>query len=259
MAQSLSTTTITNSPPADPELARTIAALRSSMRDDACLTEPLSVMTRGRLGMRLDLLRGCAKQAAAEQIETEVAKLMTSYPSLRGSSDTDAKAMVYQYAEALAGVPLWAIRDACKAIARGAVPDINPDFAPSSARLRQLVDGYVSAIHKEARDIKQLLQAPLVPPDNPEMAERVSRTVQDGLKKLSAQLQEYTDADRRPRVPVESQWKAPTLEQLREIYKARKLPVAVDGNDDRNVAGGDTVTVAPAHEEGYDHLQAGVR
>ena len=72
--------------------------------------------------MRLDLLRACVKQARAEEVETEIAKLMTSYPSLRGSSEIDAKAMVYQYAEALAGVPLWAIREACKAIARGAVP-----------------------------------------------------------------------------------------------------------------------------------------
>ncbi|WP_299815053.1 hypothetical protein [Tardiphaga sp.] len=82
MAQSLSTTTITNSPPADPELGRTIAALRSSIRDDACLTEPLSVTTRGRLSMRLDLLRRCAKQAGTDEIQHEITKLMTGYGAL---------------------------------------------------------------------------------------------------------------------------------------------------------------------------------
>ena len=198
MAQLPSTMTITNSPPADHELARAVAALRSSMRDDACLTEPLSVMTRGRLSMRLDLLRGCVKQARAEEVETEVAKLMTSYPSLRGSSEIDAKAMIYQYAEALAGVPLWAIRDACKAIARGAVPDINPDFAPSSARLRQLVDGYVSAVHLEARGIKQLLEAPVVLPDNDEMAKKSAEVISAGFKSL---IQKLDDDERAERLP----------------------------------------------------------
>jgi len=198
MAQSLSTTTTTNSPPADPELSRAVATLRSSMRDDACLTEPLSGMTRGRLSMRLDLLRGCVKQATTDQIQHEVTRLMTSYPSLRGASATDAAAMVYQYAEALAGVPLWAIQDACKAIARGAVPDINPDFAPSSARLRQIVDGYVSAVHLEARGIKQLLEAPVVLPDNEEMAKRSSDVIMTGLKSLVQKLEEDDRAERLP-------------------------------------------------------------
>lgn len=198
MAQSPSITTTTNSPPSDHELARAVATLRSSMRDDSCLTEPLSVMTRGRLSMRLDLLRGCVKQARAEEVEHEVTKLMASYPSLRGSSDTDAKAMVYQYAEALAGVPLWAIRDACKAIARGAVPDVNPDFAPSSARLRQLVDGYVAAVHLEARGIKQLLEAPVVLPDNDEMAKRSAEVISAGFKSL---IQKLDDDERAERLP----------------------------------------------------------
>ena len=198
MAQSLSTTTTTNSPPADPELARAVATLRSSMRDDACLTEPLSVMTRGRLSMRLDMLRGCVKQAAPDQIQHEVTRLMTSYPSLRGASATDAAAMVYQYAEALAGVPLWAIHDACKAIARGAVPDVHPDFPPSSARLRQIVDGYVSAVHIEARGVKELLEAPVVLPDNSEMAERVKETIVNGLRKRSAEIEEADRAERLP-------------------------------------------------------------
>jgi hypothetical protein len=182
MAQLPSTTTISNSPPPDNELARSVAALRSSLRDGACLTEPLSVMTRGRLSMRLDLLRGCAKHAGIDQVEHEVTKLMASYPSLRGSSDIDAKAMVYQYAEALAGVPLWAIRDVCKMIARGAVPDVNPDFAPSSARLRQLVDGLVSAVHLEARNIKSLLDAAVALPDNSEMAKRSAEVIKTGFK-----------------------------------------------------------------------------
>lgn len=198
MAQSLSTTTTTNSPPADPELARAVATLRSSMRDDACLTQPLSVMTRGRLSMRLDLLRGSVKQATADQIQHEITRLMTSYPSLRGASATDAAAMVYQYAEALAGVPLWAIRDACKAIARGAVPDIHLDFAPSSARLRQLVDGYVSAVHLEARGIKQLLEAPVVLPDNDEMAKKSAEVISAGFKSL---IQKLDDDERAERLP----------------------------------------------------------
>ena len=106
--------------------------------------------------------------------------------------------MVYQFAEALAGVPLWAIRDACKAIARGAVPDIHLDFAPSSARLRQLVDGYVSAVHLEARGIKQLLEAPVVLPDNDEMAKKSAEVIRAGFKSL---IQKLDDDERAERLP----------------------------------------------------------
>jgi hypothetical protein len=243
MALSPSITTISNSPPADPELRNTVAALRSSMRDGACLTEPLSVMTRGRLGMRLDLLRGCAKQAAPGQIETEVAKLMTSYPSLRGSSATDAAAMIYQYTEALAGVPLWAVRDACKAIARGAVPDINPDFAPSSARLRKLVDDAVSALHAEARNIKSLLEAPVVLPDNSETAVRVKETVVTGLRTLSKKLD---DDDRAARLPQQreagSGFKALQGAALTEYYRTHNW-LGQPKPPQRNVTDDDTVTV----------------
>lgn len=249
MAQSLSITTITNSPPADPELARTVAALRSSMRDDACLTEPLSVMTRGRLDMRLDLLRGCAKQAGADEIQHEVTRLMTSYPSLRGASSTDAAAMVYQYAEALAGVPLWAIRDACKAIARGAVPDINPDFAPSSARLRKLVDGYVSAMHLEARGIKQLLDAPVVLPDNSEMAKRSAEVINTGFKSL---IQKLEDDDKAARLPQQrealSGFKALQGAALTEHYRTHGFLFRPKPTD-RNVTDRDTVTVDDEYPE----------
>ncbi|MDB5652942.1 MAG: hypothetical protein JWQ94_555 [Tardiphaga sp.] len=258
MAQLPSITTISSSPPADPELRNTVAALRATLRDGACLTEPLSVMTRGRLGMRLELLRGCAKQASVDQVEMEVAKLMTSYPSLRGSSEIDAKAMIFQYAEALAGAPLWAIRDACKAIARGAVPDINPDFAPSSARLRKLVDGYVSAVHLEARSIKELLEAPVVMPDNTEMAKRAAEVISSGFKKLGKMLDETINADRRPLAADGSEIvdaKAPSWEQIREVYKTRNLPGIVSRNVSRNVTSDDTVTV----DDKYSDQAAGGR
>jgi hypothetical protein len=159
------------------------------MRDGAYLTAPLSVTTRDQLENRLEVLRNAARAASGEQIAHEVTKLMTSYPSLRGSSDSDAAAIIGQYSEALAGVPLWALRDACKAIARGAVAGLNPDFPPSSARLRGVADGYVSALHLEARGILEVLEAQVALPDNDEMARKTAKLIGTGLRKLSQRLE----------------------------------------------------------------------
>ncbi|SNS36569.1 hypothetical protein SAMN05216374_0993 [Tardiphaga sp. OK246] len=256
MAQTPSITTISNSPPVDHEVARVITALRSSMRDGNCLTEPLSLTTRGRLSHRLALLQACTEQASGDQIRLEIAKLMASYPSLRGASANDAAAMVFQYSEALAGVPLWAVRDACGAIARGSVKDVNPDFAPTSARLRQIVDGITTAAHLEAKQIGVILEAPVVLPDDDEKAEAVRKGVGDAMRARANEMREADEALRRPvLVPEGGGFKAPSPKDLSEIYKTRRLPGLpvrnVTRNDDRNGH-------ATVDEEYADHLRDAV-
>lgn len=253
MAQVLSNTTNSNSPPAEPELAWTIASLLSSTRDGGCLTEPLSVITRGRLSNRLLLLSGCLNAAGKDELRLEVAKLMAAYPSMRNTSTVDGVALVHQYAEALAGAPTWAVRDACKAVMKGAVPDINPDFVPSSARLRQLVDGYVSAAHQEARNINLLLEAPVVLPDNSEMAKKSAEVISAGFKSL---IQKLDDDERAERLPQQREasggFKALQGAALVEHYKTHgflfrsKPPLR---NGDRNVTGDGTVTVDDEYPE----------
>ena len=207
MAQSLSTITTSSacptSPPPDVQLARELAVVRAGMREGG-LTDKLPAMLEGKLGSRLDLLRRSVKQASIGELEEQVAKLMLAYPSTGGHGEIDAMLRVRQYSEDLLGAPLWAVKDACRDVSRGAVPGLNRDFAPSSPRLRELVDGYVSAVHKEAKEIKEVLLAPHVPPDNSEMAEKTKDYIASGLQALAQKLRDDDAALLRPTVAPEA-------------------------------------------------------
>jgi hypothetical protein len=221
MAQALSTLTAPpTSPGVDASLTRELAVIRNGMRDGG-LTEEVPTITRARLNNRLELLRSSVKQAALTDIEEQIAKLLMGYSSMRGLSKTDAQVMARQYGDALLGLPLWAIADACKDVSRGAVPDLNPDFPPSAPRLRQLADRYVSAVHKEAIEIKSVLSAPSVLPDNPEMAKRVQERVKAGFAELSETLHNnLAPTNPSPATPA---WKAPTPEEIRKHYDTHGL------------------------------------
>lgn len=212
------------SPPLDLQLARELAVVRAGLREGG-LTEKLSAILTGKLGNRLDLLRRSVKQASIGELEEQVAKLMLAYPSTGGHSEIDAMLRVRQYAADLLGAPIWAVKDACRDVSRGAVPGLNRDFAPSSPRLRELVDRYVSAVHKEAGEIKEVLHAPQVLPDNSEMAEKTKEYIVQGFRSLTQKLRDDDEALRRPVVASEaSKYKAPTIAELREIYANRRLP-----------------------------------
>lgn len=215
MVELPSTTTVPSSPGIDQQVARDIANIQATMREGG-LTEPITSIVRGRLDNRLSLLRASVRQAAVDEIESEVAKLMTGYPSQRTVSKADAMLMAREYSEALRGVPIWAVALACKDISRGSIPELNPDFPPSAPRLRQIVDEYVSPVHVEARSIKAVLNAPSALPDNPEIAERIKLK----FAQLSEELHANNDMER---APNPTPWKAPTPAEIKAHYDAHGL------------------------------------
>ncbi|WP_457492078.1 hypothetical protein [Tardiphaga sp. P5_C7] len=219
------------------------------------LTEKLPALLAGKLSNRLDLLRRSVKQASIGELEEQVAKLMLAYPSTGGHGEIDAMLRVRQYSEDLLGTPLWAVKDACRDVSRGAVPGLNRDFAPSSPRLRELVDGYVSAVHKEAGDIKEVLHAPVVLPDNSEMAQKTREYIVNGFQALTQKLKDDEAALRGPVIPTEaSKYKAPTIAQLKEIYASRKLPGIGESRAARNA-----VSQSPDLDEDFrNHLRDAV-
>ncbi|MDB5579634.1 MAG: hypothetical protein JWR80_4810 [Bradyrhizobium sp.] len=135
---------------------------------------------------------------------------MLAFPSTRSVPVIDAQLQARKYAEDLQGVPLWAVQDACRDVSRGSVPGLNPDFPPSSPRLRLIVDGYVSAVHKEAREIKEVLDAPLLLPENPE----VRGLIREGLRARSGELAVLGERPPKP---------APTPEEIKAHYDAHGL------------------------------------
>ncbi|WP_441228056.1 hypothetical protein AB7813_08880 [Tardiphaga sp. 20_F10_N6_6] len=185
-------------------LASELAAIRLGW-EDGCLSAPLPEPVRERLTKRLDLLRSSSKPAAVEAIEEEIAKLMLGFPSTRGVPVIEVQLQVRKYAEDLLGVPLWAVKDACRDISRGSVPGLNPDFPPTSPRLRLVVNSYVSRVHVEAHEIKQVLHAPILRPADPAVWE----AIRAGLVARSRELACLHDTPPKP---------APTPEQLKAHY-----------------------------------------
>jgi hypothetical protein len=141
-----------------------------------------------------------------------VAGLMTGFPSMRGLSKIEAQVLVRKYADDLEGVPLWAIQFACKDISRGAVSDLNPDFAPSASRVRQQADEHIERIEREAKDLRAVLKAKVLPPELP--PEKSSQIIL-GFQKLHERLK--ANEIQKPE-PVEPKPQAMTPDKLKAHY-----------------------------------------
>jgi hypothetical protein len=191
----------------------------------------------------------------AIEIKKQIAKLFFGYTSMRGVPPAEAEAMLFQYADVLEGVPLWALQEICKSPPSG--PDLDPRFPPNAVQIRLLVDARAAAFRKEAKDIQELLDAPVVLPDDPELAEQTKAYIKEGYESLIMKLRDDDVALRRPvLVPEGSGFKAPSGRDLAEIYRTRRLPGLplrnVMRNEERN--GGVTVD-----EEYTDYLQTEAR
>ena len=99
--------------------------------------------------------------AAAPQdfLEEQIASLMIGYPYMKSTSKLEAQILVRKYVQAMTGLPTWAIEQACEDILKGGVVGVNPDFAPTAARLRFVANGHVSGIHREMNQLREVLQA----------------------------------------------------------------------------------------------------
>lgn len=243
----------TTSPGIDVDLSRTIASIRAAMREGGHQAA-LSIDVRSRLQQRQAVLRACSENATCDEIEVEIAKHMTAYPSSRAAALTDIQVTVRQYANALEGVPLWALREVIGNISRGSVPGLNPDFMPTAPRIRQLVDERTERSDLEAREIRTLLDAPVVGADNPEMAAAVQKVIGEGLRGCAEMMRAKDRQFAGPAAPTKPPFKPMSIAELTEYYKTAPLagrPVRnVTRNDDRNVS--DDVERADAGMADYE-------
>lgn len=184
--------------------------------ENGFLQEPLPTGIRTMLERRQHAVAASLASASRSELEEEVAGMMTGFPSMRGLSKIEAQVLVRKYAEDLVGIPLWAIHAACRDISRGTVSDLNPDFAPSASRVRQQADEHLERIEREAKDLRTVLKAQVLPPENPDRSAKINL----GFQELQQRMRSYVSPLEPPKPPAS---KAPTAEELSAHYAVHGL------------------------------------
>lgn len=140
------------------------------------LLEPLDAGQRRALERRAEAL---AMVTAPMRGDAQTARARSALAALFGSiatlSGRDAAAMVGAYMVALADLPAWAVEAACMRAVRGGVAGLNPDFAPTAARLHGLAREAMADATAERVKISEVLRARIEPPADPAMRERVGQ------------------------------------------------------------------------------------
>lgn len=216
MAQAIASRNFTSIEAPRPDLAaaRELSARRSSMVD-GWLPDPIPGGVRLMLERRQFAVAAALAGASRSDLEEQVAGLMTGFPSMRGLSKLEAQVLVRKYADDLEGVPLWAINAACKDISRGAIADMNPDFPPSASRVRQQADEHLERIGKEAKDLRAVLKAKILPPELP--PEKRKQIIL-GFQKLQGRHAQNYQIPPEPPKP-----QAPTKAALEDHYATHRL------------------------------------
>ncbi|WP_375458874.1 hypothetical protein [uncultured Enterovirga sp.] len=91
-------------------------------------------------------------------IGAAIATLLANYPADNASPAVE-RARAQSWAEALEGLPAWAVDKARRKWMRGEVAGVNPDFAPKPPRFRQIVVDVLSPVYERRNRLAMLLKA----------------------------------------------------------------------------------------------------
>lgn len=156
-----------------------LAALRNGLEREPdgtlWVTRLPTAEQRGALEGRADQIRRSLRPASFSDADKQrAARALTAM--LMGwinAKTADPKATVAGYVMHLQDLPVVAIERVCADVARGAVPDLSPDFPPSAARLHQLGEAALEALRVELAEINQVLGAKLCHQPSAEERERI--------------------------------------------------------------------------------------
>lgn len=110
------------------------------------------------------------------------------------SGKGDSRETIAGYVTHLSDLPLFAIEDACRKVAKGYVDGLSPDFPPSAARLHQLAMEACAALKKEMAEIHEVLTAKA----HVEPTEAERDRIALGFQKLSEELAASDTMSARP-------------------------------------------------------------
>ena len=99
------------------------------------------------------------------------------------SQDQDKQDSIGWYVHELRDLPLFTIEAACMDVRQNRVPDLKPDFPPSSARMVSLARAHAEAKRKEHGLVKVLLSVTTA--RGPELSMERSTKVSEGLRSLA--------------------------------------------------------------------------
>ncbi len=128
------------------------------------------------------------------------------------------------YVHELRDLPLVAIERACMDVRQGRVPDLKPDFPPSSSRVVQLARAHAEHVNSERLIIKRILTVGELRVDHtfdPVAAERVHHGLRQLADTLGANIRREEDA--RIKESTDKATARNNNEILRE-YQARGIP-----------------------------------
>lgn len=160
---------------------------------------------RSALIEREQAVSGWLAPAGPDRARVEIAALLGVMAS-RAGDETDKRAMLEIYVADLAGVPLFALRSACRAYRSGAMGD--GQWAPPPGVLRQTAEGYARALMEERGKLRKVLGAkiiadPVIDPERREAVVRMARGVCAELRAVDPVAQ-----PRRSRLPTKEEAQA---------------------------------------------------
>jgi hypothetical protein len=109
------------------------------------------------------------------------------------SGKGDPRDTIAGYITHLSDMPLFAIEDACRKVAKGYVDGLSPDFPPSAARLHQLAMDACAELKKEMADLHEVLTAKAHHEPTDEERSRIAI----GFKRLAEDLIENDQSSRK--------------------------------------------------------------
>jgi hypothetical protein len=157
----------------DPALSKALMTVHSRL-DEGAIVGGLSTDLRTAFNSRLAVVSRSLAPAAIEAMEAPIAGLLASFFLARGVSAMEAKVTVRAYAVAMEGLPLWAVTQACKAIARGEVAGISKDFPPAAPRVREVANKQTESLVEESFRISRVLNARVVHEPSPEERKQIA-------------------------------------------------------------------------------------
>ncbi len=135
------------------------------------------------LSERSIMISGALRPAPDIEIEAELAALFATMGRRSGDED-DAKTIIAIYLADLAGIPGFALKQACADFRQGRAGD--GKWVPTQAQIRTRANEYLVGPRKEIGDIERVLTAKVVPPINRDARDKVMVHVNETLEILRA-------------------------------------------------------------------------